>query len=94
MRAYDPLVETWDELPEIPMFTDAKAALAGADMVVVCLPDGQYRGFLADALKDALAPGAIVIDPWDMVADDVGNEFHERGIALEVFGRGDVKPQA
>lgn len=90
VRAYDPLVETWDELPDVPVTADAGAAVAGADVVVVCLPDGHYREFLPELLRDSMKPGSIVVDPWNMVADVCGQAFQARGVALEVYGRGDV----
>jgi len=90
VRAYDPLVETWDELPEVPVTADAEAAVAGADIAVVCLPDGHFRDFLPALLRDSMKPGSIVVDPWNMVADACAAAFAERGVALEVYGRGDV----
>lgn len=89
--AYDPLVDAWEEYPETPVVQDAAKAIEGADVVVVCLPDAHYRGFLPDLLKRSVAPGALVVDPWDMVADACEEDFLERGVAIEVFGRGDVR---
>jgi nucleotide sugar dehydrogenase len=90
VRAYDPLVERWDELPEVPVSADAPAAAAGAEIAVVCLPDPHYKGFLPDLLRDAMPAGSIVVDPWNMVAEACAQTFAERGVALEVYGRGDV----
>jgi UDP-N-acetyl-D-mannosaminuronate dehydrogenase len=92
--AYDPLVDTWEELPEVPVMPDAKEAVAEADAVVVCLPDGHYRDFLPKLLMSSLSSGAMVVDPWNMVADEVEADFAERGVGLEVFGRGDVRSGA
>jgi nucleotide sugar dehydrogenase len=89
VRGYDPLVTHWDEVPEVPVSQDANAALAGADIVVICLPDPLYKSFLAEALQRALKPGAIVVDPWNVVVDACAADFARRGIALEVYGRGD-----
>ncbi len=88
--AYDPLVEVWEELPEVRTFDDPKEAIEGAEVVVVCLPDGRYADFLADLMLETLRPGAIVVDPWNMVAEQCDAAFAERGVALEVYGRGDV----
>jgi nucleotide sugar dehydrogenase len=90
VRAYDPLVERWDELPEVPVSADAPAAAAGAEIAVVCLPDPHYKGFLPGLLRDAMPAGSIVVDPWNMVAEACARTFAERGVALEVYGRGDV----
>lgn len=90
VEVYDPLVERWDEMPHVPCSADARAVVAGADVVLVCLPDPAYRAFLPRLLADALAPGAIVVDPWNMVANEVGAELAAKGVVLEVFGRGDV----
>ena len=92
--AYDPLVETWEEFPELPIVEQASEAVTGADAVVVCLPDGHYRSFLSELLTTVLQPGAVVVDPWNMVADDVDEIFAERGISLQVFGRGDLRSSA
>lgn len=89
VRAYDTLVAHWDELPEVTVLQDANRAVAGADIVVICLPDPLYKPFLADCLMRALQPGAIVVDPWNVVVDACAADFARRGIALEVYGRGD-----
>jgi UDP-N-acetyl-D-glucosamine dehydrogenase len=91
---YDPLVSHWDELPEVKVTQDAKSAVHGAEVVVICLPDPLYRPFLADLLKAELKPGAIVVDPWNMVVDACAADFAKRGIALEVYGRGDYPKAA
>jgi nucleotide sugar dehydrogenase len=90
VRAYDPLVETWEELPDVPTFSDPREAVEGADAVVVCLPDAHYREFLPELLLETMQAGSIVVDPWNMVADACDATFAERGVALEVYGRGDV----
>jgi UDPglucose 6-dehydrogenase len=90
VRAYDPLIERWDEFPEVPVSADAQAAAAGAEIAVVCLPDPHYKGFLPELLRDAMPAGSIVVDPWNMVAEACARTFAERGVALEVYGRGDV----
>jgi nucleotide sugar dehydrogenase len=92
--AYDPLVTHWDELPEVAVTQDAKSAVHGAEVVVICLPDPLYRPFLADLLKAELKAGAIVVDPWNMVVDACAADFARRGIALEVYGRGDYPKAA
>jgi UDP-N-acetyl-D-glucosamine dehydrogenase len=93
VRAYDPLVETWDELPEVPVSRDPEAAVAGADIVVICLPDPHYKPFLAELLRKTMRAGSIVVDPWNVVVDACAADFARRGVALEVYGRGDY-PQA
>jgi len=89
VRAYDPLVERWEEAPEVPMHSDAEQALRGADIAVICLPDANYKPFLAPLLLKTMRSGSIVIDPWNMVTDAVALDFARRGVVLEVFGRGD-----
>ena len=90
VEVYDPLVERWDEMPHVACSSDARAVVEGADVVLVCLPDPAYKPFLPRLLADVLSPGAIVVDPWNMVADEVGAELAAKGVVLEVFGRGDV----
>jgi nucleotide sugar dehydrogenase len=90
VRAYDPLVGKWDELPELAMSRDPAEAIRGADAVVLCLPDAHYVDFLPQLLLASLPSGAVVIDPWNMLADRVAAELAQRGVALHVFGRGDV----
>lgn len=94
VQVYDPLVPRWEEMPEIRTFSDPGAAIRGRDVVVICLPDPLYRDFLPALLRESLAPGSIVVDPWNMVADSSGAELAKRGIRLEVFGRGDVPAPA
>ena len=90
VSAYDPLVSHWDEYPECKVSSDAKAVLEGATLAVICLPDPHYRAFLAELLVEKMPPGSIVIDPWNMVADAAGTRLADKGVRLEVFGRGDV----
>jgi nucleotide sugar dehydrogenase len=94
VRAYDPLLVRWDELPDVPVSQDPERALQGADVVVICLPDPHYKPFLAELLKRALQPGSIVIDPWNVVVDACAADFARRGIALEAYGRGDYPKSA
>lgn len=92
VRACDALIERWEEVPEVTVTSDARAAIEGADIVVICLPDPHYKSFLPALLLKHLRAGAVVVDPWNMVANAIGTELAERGVALEVFGRGDVPP--
>jgi nucleotide sugar dehydrogenase len=88
--AYDPLVSEWPEVPEVPLVGDLDEALRGAHAVVVCLPDAHYKQALPLRLADALEPGAIVVDPWNVVAESVRDGLARKGIELRVYGRGDV----
>jgi UDP-N-acetyl-D-glucosamine dehydrogenase len=90
VSAFDPLLETWAEMPEIVLCATAESALRGADLVVVCLPDKHYAVALPDQLVHELGRGALVIDPWNIVADACASRLALRGVALEVFGRGDM----
>jgi UDP-N-acetyl-D-glucosamine dehydrogenase len=90
VRAWDPLVPSWEEVPEVRSCRDAAEALHAADITVVCLPDPAYRSFLPRLLVETLPPGSLVVDPWNIVADAVGAELAKKRIRLEVFGRGDV----
>jgi nucleotide sugar dehydrogenase len=90
VTAYDPLADTWAEVPDVPLTDDLQAALEGAEIVVVCLPDAHYKEVLPQALIASLSAGAIVIDAWDVITDGVREAFRERGIAFKVYGRGDV----
>jgi hypothetical protein len=38
--------------------------------------------------------GGIVVDPWNVVADQAHAELARRGVALEIFGRGDLPSPA
>jgi nucleotide sugar dehydrogenase len=90
IEAYDTLVPYWEEMPQICIGADAVAVAQGADIVVICLPDPQYKDFLAEVLAKTLKRGAVVVDPWNMVADAAGAAFASRGVGLYVFGRGDL----
>jgi nucleotide sugar dehydrogenase len=90
VRAWDPLVFPWEEVREVESCREAADAVRGADLVVICLPDPGYRAFLPALLAETMAPGSIVVDPWNMIADGLGAELAKKGVRLEVFGRGDV----
>lgn len=94
VRAWDPLVPEWSEIPEAKVCADAAEALRGADIAVICLPDPAYRSFLPALLVETMAPGSIVVDPWNTIADPIGAELARKGVRLEVFGRGDVPSPA
>ncbi len=84
----------WEEVPEVRSCADAAEALRGADIAVICLPDPSYRSFLPQLLVETLAAGALVVDPWNIVADAIGVELAKRDVRLEVFGRGDIPAPA
>ena len=90
VRAWDPLVAKWEEVPRATSCREAGEALAGADLAVICLPDPRYKSFLPALLLESMHPGSIVVDPWNMVAEEVGAGLARKGVRLEVFGRGDV----
>jgi UDP-N-acetyl-D-glucosamine dehydrogenase len=94
VEAYDPLIGMWEEMPEIPMHDDPKAATRGADIAIICLPDPLYKQLLPELLAGSLKSGAVVIDPWNVVADQIGDTLTQRGVALHVFGRGDTPKPA
>lgn len=82
VRAYDPLVSHWDEVPDVPVSQDPAVAVRGADIVVICLPDATYKPFLAELLEREMRPGTIVVDPWNMVVDACASAFARRGVAF------------
>lgn len=88
--AWDPLVSSCDEMPELRFARDPREALRGATLAVVCLPDPRYPRELPEPLLELLPSGALVIDPWNSVAPILAAPLATRGVALEVFGRGDV----
>ena len=90
VRAWDPLVPKWEEVPQVQSYRDAAEALRGADIAVICLPDADYKTFLPALLAQTMRAGSIVVDPWNMVASSIGPELARKGVRLEVFGRGDV----
>jgi nucleotide sugar dehydrogenase len=87
---HDPLAPRWEELPELESIDDPARAVEGADVVIVCLPDARYRAVLPPLLVERLARGALVIDPWNLVAPAVAEDLARHGVVLEVFGRGDL----
>lgn len=94
VEAYDRLVPEWEEMPRIRMHANAEEAILGADIAVICLPDPQYRDFLPELLAKTMKRGTVVVDPWNMVADPAGAAFAKNGVALHVFGRGDLYKSA
>jgi nucleotide sugar dehydrogenase len=90
VRAWDPLVPKWEEVPQARSCREAAEALRGADIAVICLPDADYKTFLPALLAQTMRAGSIVVDPWNMVAASIGPELARKGVRLEVFGRGDL----
>jgi UDP-N-acetyl-D-glucosamine dehydrogenase len=94
VSAYDRLVQKWEEMPRICMHADVESVEQGADIAVICLPDPLYKDFLPGVLAKAMRRGSVVVDPWNMVADLAGHAFARNGVALHVFGRGDLNCSA
>lgn len=90
VSAFDPLIEAWDELPEVRLVEDAERALAGAEIAVVCLPEPRYAELLPELLVRAMPRGGIVVDPWNVVAEAAAERLASAGVRLVVFGRGDL----
>lgn len=88
--AWDPLVRRCDEMPELEFAPDPRAALRGASIVVLCLPDPSFTRELPEALLELVPTGALVIDPWNVVAPVLAGPLATAGVRLEVFGRGDL----
>jgi len=94
VQVCDPLVARWDEMPEVKTVERTEDALRGRDIVVICLPDPQFKQSLTPALRKGLGKGSIVVDPWNVVAEDAAADLAKRGVRLEVFGRGDIPDPA
>jgi nucleotide sugar dehydrogenase len=91
VTAWDPLVDRWDELPEVRFHASPEEAIRDQDLVVVCLPDRGYGSFLSRLLPDGVKPGGLVVDPWNMLGDSLVRSLRERGVAVRIFGRGDLR---
>jgi len=90
VSAYDSLINEWEELPEIKINADAMQAGADVDIVVICLPDADYLQFLSPLLTKRLKQGAIVVDPWNMLGDSLTADLLGQGVAVKIYGRGDI----
>ncbi|MBK7875453.1 MAG: nucleotide sugar dehydrogenase [Planctomycetes bacterium] len=88
--AWDPLVSSCDEMPELAFAPDPRTALRGASVVVLCLPDPLYARELPEVLLELVPTGALVIDPWNVVAPVLAGPLASAGVRIEVFGRGDL----
>jgi nucleotide sugar dehydrogenase len=86
--AYDQLVTEWEELPEVTILENISDELSSSDAVVICLPDN-YREIVA-SFPSSLKAGSIVIDPWNMLGDDIIKKLSGRGISVKIYGRGDI----
>ncbi len=90
VRASDPLLTAWEECPAAQLFADPRAALQGADAVVVSLPDPHWRQTLPALLRELPKPPDLLIDPWNVLGDACYAELARRGSRVRVYGRGDV----
>lgn len=88
---WDPLVTHWEELPLLAMAPSAAQALEGADAAVICIPDRAWTPWLAALLAGRLAPGALVVDPWNLAADALAPHVASGRLSLFVYGRGDLR---
>ena len=58
VRVHDPIVRTWIERPDIPIFADLAAALAGADGAVFAVPHPEYQAVTATTFTStSVGPG-------------------------------------
>lgn len=92
--AWDPLVSRCEEMPELVFAPDLRAALQGASLVVACTPDPLFPREPAAAIVELLAAGALVVDPWNVLAPTIAGGLRSKGVALRVFGRGDLESRA
>ncbi len=90
LTAFDPLLKQWDEFPSVPIVSELPRNTQKWDIVVICLPDRQFEAFLPSLLSEQLQKGSIVIDPWNVLGDARAKELTRRGIAVKVYGRGDL----
>ncbi len=90
VRASDPLLSAWDEVPAALFCADPRVALAGAEALVVCLPDPHWKELLPGLLRELETPPALVIDPWNLLGDACYGELVRRGVRVRVYGRGDI----
>ncbi|MBK7643513.1 MAG: hypothetical protein IPJ19_10790 [Planctomycetes bacterium] len=90
VRGCDPLLSNWDEVPAAQLVADPRQALAGADAVVVSLPDAYWRERLPSLLRESPTPPAILVDPWNVLGDACYGELVRRGVRVRVYGRGDI----
>jgi len=94
VRAFDPLIGEWEEMPGLELAAGPESAIAGADALVLCLPDPAHLEFLGTLLPRSMKPGSVVIDPWNLIADSLGPVLAQSRISLHVFGRGDIQDVA
>lgn len=91
VQAYDPLIEHWKELPDITVYSDFDKAIEDKQIVVIALPDPGYRQQnLPQKIAASVAPGAVVVDPWDMIGDQTAKKLKDKQIAIRIYGRGDI----
>jgi nucleotide sugar dehydrogenase len=91
VTAWDPLVDTWDEMPEIKFHRTIEEGLRDQDLVVICLPDREnYQKFLPELLPKAVKNRGIVVDPWNMLGDALVSALQGRGVTVRIYGRGDL----
>lgn len=90
VTAFDPLATEWREMPDVIIESDLRRAIAGKDAVVACLPDRSYQKELASVLLDQMRPGSVLVDAWNLVAQDVASPLAAKGVRVYVYGRGDV----
>lgn len=89
VRACDPLLEQWEEMPDVRLIADPLSALAGANAAVICLPDPAWRTLLPSVWEKARESLSLIVDPWNMVGPSAP-ELHGRGIHVRAYGRGDL----
>jgi len=94
VRACDPLLADWNEVPAALFCADPRQALAGADALVVSLPDVHWKERLPALLRELATPPAIVVDPWNVLGDACYAELARRGVRVRVYGRGDIPEPA
>lgn len=80
----DTCLQEWLERPDIELVSDARAALAGADAIVLAVPHSAYR-----ALKASDFPAhAVIVDASNVLDDTLAGELHGAGARLAGVGKG------
>ena len=86
--AHDSYVKEWREMPDVPLFSDLRAALQDADAVVFAVRHPEYAGMTPAEWLGMTGKPAAFVDAQNIISDASAAALHLAGCRVIGVGKG------